>query len=187
MWTDDLFGNQKPVIGMVHIQALPGTVLYDGKAGLESVLANARQDYESLAEGGISGVIFCNEFDKPYSMGAESHIVASMTHIIDEVRRGAKDIPFGVDIQWDPKAALAVARATGASFIRGMCEAGYADNIMLGGDNGRASMWPQYGGGYGHDYIPDIFVPRMQEAGISQECIDKMLIDNPRRQFSIVK
>ncbi len=71
--------------------------------------------------------------------------------------------------------------------IRGMCEAGYADNIMLGGDNGRASMWPQYGGGYGHDYIPDIFVPRMQEAGISQECIDKMLIDNPRRQFSIVK
>ena len=60
MWTDDLFGNQKPVIGMVHIQALPGTVLYDGKAGLESVLANARQDYESLAEGGISGVIFCN-------------------------------------------------------------------------------------------------------------------------------
>ena len=131
MWTDDLFGNQKPVIGMVHIQALPGTVLYDGKAGLESVLANARQDYESLAEGGISGVIFCNEFDKPYSMGAESHIVASMTHIIDEVRRGAKDIPFGVDIQWDPKAALAVARATGASFIRGIVCGTYCGDYGL--------------------------------------------------------
>lgn len=71
--------------------------------------------------------------------------------------------------------------------IKGMCEAGYADNIMLGGDNGRASMWPQYGGGYGHNYILDIFVPRLLENGISQEDIDKMLIYNPRRQFSIEK
>ena len=71
--------------------------------------------------------------------------------------------------------------------IKGMCEAGYADNIMLGGDNGRASMWPQYGGGYGHNYILDIFVPRLLEAGVSKECVDKMLIDNPRRQFSIIK
>ena len=120
MWTDELFGAVKPVIGMVHIQALPGTVLYDSAAGLEKVLEHARQDYESLVEGGISGVIFCNEFDKPYSMGVEPHIVAAMTHIVSQVIRGGSPIPFGVDIQWDPKAALAVARATGASFIRGI-------------------------------------------------------------------
>lgn len=131
MWTDELFGNQKPVIGMVHIQALPGTVPYDREAGLAAVTANARRDYESLVRGGISGVIFCNEFDKPYSVGVGPHIVASMTHIIEEVRRDAGGIPFGVDIQWDPKAALAVAGATGASFIRGIVCGTYCGDYGL--------------------------------------------------------
>lgn len=120
MWTDELFGNEKPVIGMVHIQALPGTVLYNSAAGMDTIIANARQDYNHLVEGGISGVIFCNEFDKPYSTCVEPHIIASMTHIIDEVLKNNTVIPFGVDIQWDPKAALAIAKATGASFIRGI-------------------------------------------------------------------
>lgn len=73
------------------------------------------------------------------------------------------------------------------NLIKGMCEAGYASNIMLGGDNGRASMWPQYGGGQGHNYIYEKFVPKLLEAGISQEDIDKILIHNPRRQFSIIR
>ena len=71
--------------------------------------------------------------------------------------------------------------------IKGMCDAGYADNIMLGGDNGRASMWKQYVGSYGHNYILEHFVPRLREEGVSEENIHKMLVDNPRRQFSIIK
>ncbi len=71
--------------------------------------------------------------------------------------------------------------------IKGMCDAGYSKNIMLGGDNGRASMWPQYGGGHGHNYIYEKFIPRLIEAGVSQDDIDNMLIYNPRRQFSIEK
>lgn len=71
--------------------------------------------------------------------------------------------------------------------IKDMCKAGYADNIMLGGDNGRASMWPQYNGGYGHNYIIEKFVPRMLEEGVSQEDVDKIVIYNPMRQFTIEK
>ena len=71
--------------------------------------------------------------------------------------------------------------------IKGICDAGYAGNIMLGGDNGRASMWKQYAGAYGHNYILEHFVPRLREAGISEEDIHKILVDNPRRQFSIIK
>lgn len=71
--------------------------------------------------------------------------------------------------------------------VKEMCDAGFADNIVLGGDNGRASMWPQYGGGYGHNYIISIFVPKLQEAGIKQDDIDKLLIYNPRRQFSFIE
>jgi hypothetical protein len=39
-----------------------------------------------------------------------------MTRIIAELR--PTDRPFGVDFLWDPKAPLAVAKATGGSFIR---------------------------------------------------------------------
>jgi len=68
--------------------------------------------------------------------------------------------------------------------IKGMCKAGYADHIVLGGDNGRASMWPQYGGGYGHNYIIEKFVPRLLEAGVSEVDVHKFLYDNPMRQFT---
>ena len=71
--------------------------------------------------------------------------------------------------------------------IKGMCNAGYASNIMLGGDNGRASMWKQWGGAYGHNYILEKFVPRLKEEGVSEENIHKILIENPRRQFAIIK
>lgn len=70
------------------------------------------------------------------------------------------------------------------ALIKGMCDAGYADNILLGGDNGRASMWPQYGGGYGHNYIIEKFVPRLLEEGVSETDVHKFLYDNPMRQFS---
>lgn len=69
--------------------------------------------------------------------------------------------------------------------IKGMCDAGYADNIMLGGDNGRATMWKQYFGAYGHNYIIEHFVPRLLDEGISQEDIYKMTVLNSRRQFTI--
>jgi len=70
--------------------------------------------------------------------------------------------------------------------IKGVCDAGYIGQLMLGGDNGRASMWPQYGGGYGHNYIIEMFIPKLLEAGIGQSEVDKILIHNPRRQFSML-
>ncbi len=120
MWLKEIFGEEKPVIGILHIKALPGTPLYDINMGLEGIMKLARADYISLVRGGISGVIFCNEYDKPYSKQVEPNIIACMTSIVKECLRDNEIIPFGIDVQWDPKAALAIALATGASFIRGI-------------------------------------------------------------------
>lgn len=120
MWINEVFGDRKPVIGMVHIQALPGTACHHGDCDLNGIIDQVRADYHHLVDGGIDGVIFCNEFDKPYSRHVEPHIVAVMTRIIDQVLKDGRRLPFGVDIQWDPKAALAVALAVGADFIRGI-------------------------------------------------------------------
>ena len=43
-----VFGAGKPVIGMVHLAALPGTPLYDAGAGLAGLIAGARADLLAL-------------------------------------------------------------------------------------------------------------------------------------------
>lgn len=119
-WINQVFGKQKPMIGMIHIQALPGTVLYNNTTSFTDMISRVRMDYNHLVNGGMDSVIFCNEFDKPYSKHVEPHITAAMTTIIDRVLENNQRVPFGVDVQWDPKAALAVGLATGADYIRGI-------------------------------------------------------------------
>ena len=120
MWINELCGSPKTVVGMVHLDALPGMVRHDAGAGLEGVIAHAGADYENLVAGGVDAVIFCNENDKPYSKRVDHNVTAAMTLVISRVVGERPAIPFGVDIQWDAKAAVAVAGATGASFVRGI-------------------------------------------------------------------
>ena len=39
-----VFGNQKPIIAMVHLGALPGSPLHDAKTGLNGIIEGARKD-----------------------------------------------------------------------------------------------------------------------------------------------
>jgi|LSQX01.2.fsa_nt_gb membrane complex biogenesis BtpA family protein len=116
----ECFGTSKPVIGMIHLLPLPGSICFDEIKGIDYVINKAKSDYESLVKGGIDGVLFCNENDKPYSKRASNVQVASLTRIITEITHGKINVPFGVDFQWDPLASLAIAYATRASFIRGV-------------------------------------------------------------------
>ncbi len=120
MWVESLFGRPKPVIGMVHLDCLPGFAGYDAASGLKGVIDHAKQDYENLVAGGIGGVIFCNENDKPYAKDMNKEAVAAMTAVVCSTVSNGPAIPYGIDMQWDPFASLAVAAATGAGFIRGI-------------------------------------------------------------------
>jgi len=129
-WIKEIFGTAKPIIGMIHIKSLPGTPLYDEKGGVEKLIHAAKLDYVALTQGGIDAVMFCNEYDKPYLHKVGPEIIAAMTHIVSEVSRDGK-IPFGVDVQWDPIAAIAVAHATGAAFVRGIFTGVYGSDLGL--------------------------------------------------------
>src|SRR6516165_3881260 len=63
-----LFRGPKPVIGMVHLKALPGTPLYDASDGIEGIVAGARQDLRALQAAGVDAVMFGNENDRPYEL-----------------------------------------------------------------------------------------------------------------------
>ena len=122
-----LFGTQSPVIGMVHFPPLPGTALYDRAAGVGKLVEVVRQDLAVLEDVGFDGVMFCNEGDRPYSLMAPVEAVSAMSAVISEV--APRKIPFGVDYLWDPIGALAVAHATGASFVREVFTGAYESDM----------------------------------------------------------
>jgi uncharacterized protein len=125
----ELFGVAKPVIGMAHFQPLPGTPLYDAEAGVEGILQALAADVSRLLAGGVDGVLFCNEGDRPYALQAGFEAVAVMSRAVAELR--PRDRPFGVDFLWDAQAPLAVALATGATFVREVFTGVYESDMGL--------------------------------------------------------
>src|SRR5688500_13570311 len=51
-----VFGERKPVIGMVHFGALPGAPLYDSEAGLQGLVAGVAKDLAALQQAGFDAV-----------------------------------------------------------------------------------------------------------------------------------
>ena len=113
----DIYGVEKPIIGMVHLPPLPGSPIYNGK-GLSEVIERALYDVNELQEGGVNALEIENFSDPTYypqEVGPE--LVAAMAVISDHIMKIAK-VPVGICILSDPKASLSVAHAVGAKFVR---------------------------------------------------------------------
>ena len=125
----ELFAVPRPVVAMAHLPPLPGTPLYDEAAGVAGIVEAVRADLEILLPAGVDSVMFCNEGDRPYALRAGPEGVAVMTRVVAEL--APRDRPFGVDFLWDAQAALAIAVATGASFIREVTTGVYESDMGL--------------------------------------------------------
>ena len=133
-WLKEVFGAAKPIIGMVHFPPLPGAPLYDDSKGLNFIVDWVRKDLKALQSGGVDAVMFCNENDRPYNFKADFSTVATMARVIGELLDEI-EIPFGVDVLWDPFAALAIAKATGAKFIREVITGAYVSDMGIWNTN----------------------------------------------------
>ncbi|GIX14500.1 MAG: sgc region protein SgcQ [Paracoccaceae bacterium] len=126
----EVFGAAKPVIGMVHLGALPGAPLHDAAAGLEGLVEAARADLDALQAAGFDAVMFGNENDRPYEFSVDPASVAAMAYVIGRLRP-LITVPFGVNVLWDPMATVALAAATGAAFMREIFTGAYASDMGL--------------------------------------------------------
>jgi membrane complex biogenesis BtpA family protein len=127
-WINQVFGKAKPAVGMVHFLSLPGAPRHDVEGGIEKIVQAAGFDLRALQEGGIDAVMFCNEHDRPYTLQADAAVIAAMGYVIGRLQPLIQ-VPFGVDVLWDPRAALAVARASGARFVREIFSGVYASDM----------------------------------------------------------
>jgi hypothetical protein len=134
LWIEDIFGTDKPIIAMCHLNALPGDPHYDPQTGMAGVIEWARKDFLALQNGGVDAVMFSNEFSLPYLTKVEPVTVAAMARIIGELM-GEIRIPFGVNVLWDPDRSLDLAAATGAKFVREIFSGVYASDFGLWNTN----------------------------------------------------
>ena len=124
-----IFPAPLPVIAMAHVPALPGSPLYDAQAGIQGAIDDVRRDLEILVGEGVDAVLFCNENDRPYLLEAPPVHVAAMGRIVGEL--APHECPFGVDYLWDARAALGVAVATGAAFMREVLPGVYESDMGM--------------------------------------------------------
>jgi len=112
------------LIGMVHVAPLPGSPRWDGS--MERVIAAAVADARALIEGGMDALLVENHGDAPFTPGrVEPATVAALTVVAREVRAALPGAILGINVlKNDARAALAVACAVGARFIRVNVHAG---------------------------------------------------------------
>jgi hypothetical protein len=119
MASSEPFGARRPVVGMVHLPPLPGAPRYDPDGGRAALRKAAQRDAERLAAGGVDAVMVENFGDAPfYPDEVPAHTVADLTALTRTVRE-ASGLPTGVNVlRTDGPAAVAIAAATGANFVR---------------------------------------------------------------------
>jgi membrane complex biogenesis BtpA family protein len=115
---DKDFWQRKPIIGMIHLAALPGAPRAD--LPLAEVEARALADAEALVAGGCHALMLENFGDSPFFPGrVPPVVVAAMTRLAVAVKTRWRDVPLGINVlRNDGSASLAVAVAADAAFIR---------------------------------------------------------------------
>lgn len=135
------FDAPRALVGMLHVDALPGTPSAPGGrdpgALLDAAIERAINEALIYAEAGFTAVMIENMHDRPYlrrDVGPE--IVAAMTAIGREVVAEV-DLPLGVQVLAGAnRESVAVAAACGASFVRveGFVYTHVADEGILDAD-----------------------------------------------------
>ncbi|MFC0287973.1 BtpA/SgcQ family protein [Kaistia hirudinis] len=116
---NNIFGKSKVIIGVVHCPPMPGTPRYRHSDFIDTI-DRAVQDAVNYVQGGVDGLIIENHGDipflKPDRIGHE--ISAGLAVITDRIRQKL-DVPVGINVLANAAIpALAIAKTTGAAFVR---------------------------------------------------------------------
>jgi hypothetical protein len=155
--TRALFGSDRALVGMIHAGALPGTP--KASQPVAAIAEAAAKEAVLYRDAGFHAVAIENMHDRPYlARAAGPEIVAAMTVIAAEVRR-AVALPLGLQVLAGAnRAALAVAHAAGAAFVRveGFAFAHVADEGLMNSDAGELLRYRRAIGAEGVRVFADI-------------------------------
>lgn len=112
-----LFKNHKPLIAMIHLDALPGTPA--GTLKPHEIIPKALDEARIYADNGISSVLIENMHDRPYLKSKVGHEISCIMAIIGHEIKQKTGLICGIQILAGANSeALAAAHAAGLDFIR---------------------------------------------------------------------
>ncbi|NBQ53285.1 MAG: hypothetical protein EBU49_06875, partial [Proteobacteria bacterium] len=99
---NQIFSVKLPVIGMIHLPALPGSPGCEIQDGFSNVWGRIESavmaDASALADGGVDGIMIENFGDVPFFPGVNPvHVATLMTAIAMKVRQKARK-PIGINV-----------------------------------------------------------------------------------------
>lgn len=175
-----IFGVQKPLIGNIHCLPLPGTPKYANES-ISEIIERAVQDAENYAKGGMDGLLVENHGDipflPPHEIGQE--IIAAMSVIAKAVSEQV-GLPFGINLLANSAiGALAIAKATGARFIRvnQWVNAYVSNEGLLEGESARALRYRKSIGAEDVAIFADVHVKHGAHAIVADRSVDELARD----------
>jgi membrane complex biogenesis BtpA family protein len=112
----NFLNNKKTIIGMIHVDPLPGTPKYG--SSMPEIIAKAREEALIYQEAGIDVLAIENMHDVPFDRHVGPEITAAMAVVGHEVKN-ATGLRCGIQILAAAnKEALGAAQAAGLDFVR---------------------------------------------------------------------
>lgn len=133
----NIFNIYKPVIGMIHISALPGTPNHKGS--VKQIIEQTKREALIYKENGIDAIAIENMHDVPYLNRNVGPEVTSLMSIIGYEIKNLTGLPCGIQILAGANNdALAAAHSAGLDFVRaeGFVFAHVADEGIIESDAG---------------------------------------------------
>ena len=114
---EELFAARKPLVGVIHVGALPGTP--GSRLGVAALTDLAVREAAAYRDGGVDGLMIENMHDVPYLRGSVGPEVVAAMAVIGRAVKEAAGLPTGVQILAGANVeAMAVAHAAGLDYIR---------------------------------------------------------------------
>ena len=132
-----LFNIQKPVVGVIHVSALPGTPNYKGS--VKQIIDQAKTEAHIYKENGIDAIVIENMHDIPYLKRVVGPEITSLMSVIGYEVKNLTNLPCGIQILAGAnKDAIAATHSAGLDFVRaeGFVFAHVADEGIIESDAG---------------------------------------------------
>ena len=112
-----VLGIHKPIIAMIHVQALPGTPAYNGKCN--EIIEAAIKEADLYKKAGVDILMIENMHDRPYLKRKVGPEITAMMTMIGQAIKSETQLPCGVQILAGAnEEALAIAKAANLDFVR---------------------------------------------------------------------
>lgn len=105
------------VFSMIQPEPFPGTFRHKDMS-IEEIVELSLKETDMVVENGFDGIIIQDMNGMPVKQFAKPETIAYMTRVGMEIRKKYPNLVIGILVNWDGVAALSVAHAIGADFVR---------------------------------------------------------------------